>query len=191
MIQTRDSYSRTRGIALTALFAVLLAIFSVLSIPLPFSPVPITLQVFAVFLIVNLLGSYYGTLACLAYLLMGAVGLPVFAGGTAGPGVIFGPLGGFLVAFPLSALVGGMISGTVAASGRSDAVRVSFASAISIFLIYTIGVVWLAGFARMTLYEAVLLGAIPFVPFDAAKAIIAIPIALFLRRTRNDLPVHR
>jgi len=190
MLQTRKSYSRTRGITLTALFAVLLAIFSLVSIPLPFSPVPITLQVFVVFLIVNLLGSFYGTLACLVYLLLGVSGIPVFAGASGGPGVLFGPLGGYLIAFPVAALLGGIISGKVSASIRADVIRISLASAISLVLIYGIGVAWLSEFTKISLSQAIVAGAIPFIPVDALKAIIAIPIAAFLRGSRRDLPVH-
>jgi biotin transport system substrate-specific component len=191
MLTNVKSYSRTRGITLTALFAVLLAFFSILSIPLPFSVVPITLQVFVVFLIVNLLGSYYGTLACLIYLLMGVSGLPVFAGGSAGPGVLFGPLGGYLMAFPIASLLGGQISGKVSKSKTIDLIRVSLASTISLVMIYAIGVLWLAESTRFSIAHAIIVGALPFVPVDAIKAIIAIPLALFLRRSRHDLPVHK
>src|SRR5579864_6158540 len=122
--KTTPHYSRTRGIALSALFATLLAIFSLISLPLPFSPVPITLQVLVVFLTINLLGPYFGTLACIVYLLFGSIGLPVFAGGTAGPGVLLGPLGGYLFAFPLAALIGGSIVRKRARSKRRDALQV-------------------------------------------------------------------
>ncbi len=191
MLQTRNSYSRTRGITLTALFAVLLAIFSLISIPLPFSPVPITLQVFVVFLIINLLGSYYGTLSCLVYLLLGVSGIPVFAGGSAGPGVLFGPLGGYLIAFPVATLLGGRISGKVSTSKITDLIKVSLASAAALLLIYGIGVVWLGEFTKISLSQAIIVGAIPFIPVDAVKAIVAIPIVAFLRGSRRDLPVHK
>ncbi len=94
------------------------------------------------FLIVNLLGPVYGTLACVVYLLFGAIGLPVFAGGSGGPAALIGPLGGYLLAFPLSALIGGFVSGRRASSKKGDVVRVALATAISLILTYLIGVVW-------------------------------------------------
>ena len=191
MLKVRTAYPRTRGLALSALFATLLGIFSIVSIPLPFSPVPITLQVFIIFLIVNLLGSYYGSLACLVYLLFGLGGLPVFAGATGGPGVLFGPLGGYLFAFPVSAFLGGLVSGLVSNSKKKDLVRVTLASAISLVLIYLMGPIWLSVLTGMGLEQAFLIGAVPFIPVDIAKAVLAIPLASYFRRGRVDLPVHR
>ena len=189
----KPKYSKTRGLALSALFAVLLSVFSLISLPLPFSAVPVTLQVFMIYLIVNLLGSYYGTISCLLYLLLGAIGLPVFAGGSGGIAVLIGPLGGYLFAFPLSALLGGAISGKVSPTRRRDAMLVIIASAVSLSLIYLIGPLWLwfSLGSKITLSGAYATGALPFIPFDIAKGVFAVPIALYFRRVRNDLPVHR
>ncbi|MFI5419510.1 MAG: biotin transporter BioY [Nitrososphaerales archaeon] len=183
-------YPKTRGIALSALFATLLAIFSVLSIPLPFSPVPITLQVLVVFLIVNLLGPYYGTLATGVYLLFGFIGLPVFAGGSGGPAALFGPLGGYLFAFPLSALIGGAIAGKRSSSKKRDAARVVFATTAALITIYLVGVGWLAESLKLTLSQGFAVGAAPFIPIDVAKAVLAVPLSMYFRWSRADLPVH-
>jgi biotin transport system substrate-specific component len=182
------TFPKTRGIVLASLFAILLSIFSLISIPL--SPVPITLQVFAVFLIVNLLGSYYGTIACLVYLLLGAIGLPVFAGATGGIAVLFGPLGGFLFSFPLAAFAGGLVSGRVSRSKRADTLLVTLASAMSLLIVYIVGPLWLMYFLHLGLPQAYALGALPFIPLDVAKGLIAIPIAVYFRSTRRDLPVN-
>ena len=189
---TAPMYPRTRGLALSALFAVLLSAFSLLTVPLPISPVPITLQVFMIFMIVNLLGSYYGTTSILLYLLLGVVGLPVFAGVSGGIAVLLGPTGGFLFAFPLCALFGGIISGNFSQSRRTDAARVIAACAISLLIIYLIGPLWLWFYegGRMSLALAFSVGALPFIPFDIAKGVFAVPLVLYFRRTRNDLPVH-
>jgi biotin transport system substrate-specific component len=189
--KTTLQYSRTRGIALSALFATLLAIFSLISIPLPLSPVPITLQVLVVFITINLLGPYFGTLACVVYLLFGSIGLPVFADGTAGPGVLFGPLGGYLFAFPLAALIGGSIVRKRAKSRRRDALQVIVATAISLGIIYFVGVIWLAEYLKVSLAQGFTLGAVPFIPVDAAKAVLAVPVSMYFRWSRADLPIHR
>ncbi len=189
--KTTPHYSRTRGISLSALFATLIAIFSLITIPLPFSPVPITLQVLVVFLIVNLLGPYFGTLACIIYLLFGSIGLPVFAGATAGPAVIFGPLGGYLVAFPLAALMGGSLVRKRAKTKKSDTWRVVLATAISLAIIYFVGVVWLSEFYNWSLTQGFEAGALPFIPIDGAKAVLAVPVSVYFRWARTDLPIHR
>ena len=129
-------------------------------------------------------------MSCLIYLLLGAIGLPVFAGVTGGVAILFGPLGGFLFSFPVGVFAGGLISGKVSRSGRFDTIRVVIASAVCLLLVYTIGPLWLMQFLKSSLARAYALGALPFIPFDVAKSIIAIPIALYFRRIRTDLPVN-
>lgn len=92
----------TKDMARIALFAVVIAICSWLSIP---ATIPFTLQTFGIFLTVAVLGGKRGSLAVLLYLLMGLVGLPVFAGFSGGLGVLLGTTGGYVVGFLLSALV--------------------------------------------------------------------------------------
>ena len=84
---------------LIACGSMLVALTAQISIPLPFSPVPVTGQTLAVLLIGALLGSRRGALSLVAYLLAGLIGLPVFASGAAGPAYIMGPTGGYLVGF--------------------------------------------------------------------------------------------
>lgn len=184
-------YPRTKGLALSASFAVLLGILSLISIPLPFDFVPITLQVLGVFLIASLLGPYYGTLSCLIYLMFGAMGVPVFHGGTSGLSIILGPTGGYLVSFPIATLVGGSISQTVARERKLETLRVATGFAVSLIIIYAAGTLWLMEYLHLTLLQAFLLGTAPFVGFDALKAVVAAPIAIRLRSARLDLPVNR
>src|SRR5256885_16857950 len=101
-------YPRSRGIALSATFAALISVASPVSIPLgPITQVPITLQVFFVYLAGALLGARYGALSMVIYLVLGAVGIPVFSGPSSGPAVLFGFSGGYLVAFPVDRLLPG------------------------------------------------------------------------------------
>lgn len=98
--------NHTRQLAFTGLFTAVLAVLSVLQIPMP-TGVPLTLQTFAVCLCGYVLGSRSGFMAAFLYVVIGAVGLPVFSGMKGGFGVLFGPTGGFLVGFLLlSALCG-------------------------------------------------------------------------------------
>ena len=94
--------SKTRDLVLVALFAALIAVCSWISIP---APVPFTLQTMAVFLAVGLLGGKLGTLCVLVYILLGAVGLPVFAGFKGGIGALLGTTGGYILGFLFSALL--------------------------------------------------------------------------------------
>jgi len=95
-------------ISLTSLFAVLTALGAYIIIPLPFTPVPITMQTFFVYLAAAILGSRLGTLSMVIYLCLGVAGLPVFHGGLAGFGVLGGPTGGYIFGFILGSYVIGM-----------------------------------------------------------------------------------
>lgn len=95
---------RIKGICLTAVFAALTCALSPISIPTPFG-VPITLQTFIITVTAFLLGIKAGTAAILCYVLLGVAGLPVFSGFTGGAAVIFGATGGFIICFPLFALI--------------------------------------------------------------------------------------
>ena len=98
---TRSAF-QTKDIVLIGIFAALIAVCSWISIP---TAVPFTLQTFGVFMAVEVLGGKRGTLSVLVYLLLGAVGLPVFAGFTGGMGIITGSTGGYIVGFLLGAMI--------------------------------------------------------------------------------------
>ena len=97
--------SKLRGMVFAALFAAFTAAVAWFRIPLPFTPVPITLQTLAVLLSGAMLGPYYGALSMIIYLALGAIGLPVFAGGSSGIGALLGPTGGYLLSYPLASFV--------------------------------------------------------------------------------------
>ncbi|MBS3114084.1 biotin transporter BioY [Candidatus Woesearchaeota archaeon] len=97
--------NKLKGMVFAALFAALTAAVAWFKIPLPFTPVPITLQTLVVLLSGAMLGAYYGSLSMIIYLILGAIGLPVFAGGASGIGVLFGPTGGYLFSYPVAAFV--------------------------------------------------------------------------------------
>src|SRR3989338_5867789 len=94
---------KLKGMVFAALFAALTGAVAWFKIPLPFTPVPITLQTLMVLLSGAMLGSYYGALSMIIYLILGALGLPVFAGGSSGVGALLGPTGGYLFSYPVAA----------------------------------------------------------------------------------------
>src|SRR5699024_80196 len=93
-----DKSSQLRMMIITSLFAAIISVLAQVSIPMPLG-VPITGQTLAIGLAATILGSRYGTLSALLYMIIGAVGVPVFAQFTGGPGVLLGPTGGFIVGF--------------------------------------------------------------------------------------------
>jgi len=184
-------YPRSRGIALAATLAALISVASPINIPLgPITPVPITLQVFFVYLAGALLGARYGALSMVIYLVLGAVGIPVFSGPSSGPAVLFGFSGGYLFAFPVASLLGGYVARRRPATRRGDTIRVSLSALLSLLVIYVIGVVWLSYYLGLSLLNSVLAGAVPFIPLDLLKAVVAVPIAVRLRWSTLQLPVN-
>lgn len=157
-----------RDAALVVVFSLMTGISAWASIRLPDSPVPVTGQTFAVLLTGALLGPRLGMAAMLLYLAEGASGLPVFHGGTAGPQVLAGPTGGYLMAYPFAAA----LVGTLAERGWDRRpVTMLLAMLLGSTLIYAGGVGWLEHF--MGLRPALLTGMVPFLPGDALKALLA------------------
>jgi len=168
---------KTKGMILCALFAALTGVGGLIAIPLPFTPVPITLQTFFTFLAGALLGKYLGALSQLIYLLLGVVGLPVFAKGSSGIGVLLGPTGGYLVGFiPAAFLVGYLLE----RREKPPFGLIFLAMVVGLVAMYLPGVGWLMWVTRMNLVKALLLGVLPFLPGDAVKILVG---ALIVKRT--------
>jgi len=150
--------------------AALIAAAAQVSIPLPFTPVPITGQTFAVLLVAAALGTARGGTSALLYLLLGLAGAPVYAHGAAGVVAITGASGGYLVSFPLAAALTGFL-----AERRWDQ---RFSSAIGAMLtgnlvIYLVGLPWLAAVLHSNLDRTLQLGLYPFVLGDTLKLYLA------------------
>src|SRR3989441_4244342 len=155
-------YPRSRGIALAATLAALISVASPINIPLgPITPVPITLQVFFVYLAGALLGARYGALSMVIYLVLGAVGIPVFSGPSSGPAVLFGFSGGYLFAFPVANLLRGYVARLRPATRRGGTVRGSLSALLSLLLISVIWGVWASPFLRLCPLHSVLVAAVP------------------------------
>lgn len=158
-------------LALVTSFALLTGLAAQVRIPLPFTPVPVTLQVLAVILSGLLLGPREGFWSQAVYLLLILGGAPLAAGARGGPGVFLGPTAGYLVAFPVAAALVGWLTG----DGRRG--RSLLAALVGIVVIYLGGASWLALVLRLTPAEALRLGVVPFIPVDLAKAVIAVLVA--------------
>lgn len=164
-----------RQAASVLLIAVMTAAASQVSIPLPFTPVPFTLQPMIVLLGGAVLGSRLGMAAQVVYLLAGIAGLPVFAASPALPqGMLrlLGPTGGYLMSYPFAAFV----SGFLAERGFDRRYLTSvLAMAAGLVVVFACGVLWLAFMARPAagLQAALRAGLYPFVPADTFKVFVA------------------
>ncbi|MGY4707662.1 biotin transporter BioY [Candidatus Bipolaricaulota sp. J31] len=148
--------------------SLLTALAARFSLSLPFSPVPITGQTFAVLLVGALLGRYRGALSMGLYLLWGVLGLPVFAGGTGGLARLMGPTGGYLLGFVAAAWT----TGFLAQRGWDRRTwSCILAMALGNLVIYLFGLPWLAFFVGVE--RAIPLGLLPFLPGDAVKLALA------------------
>lgn len=148
--------------------SVLIGLAARVVIPLPFSPVPITGQTFAVLLVGALLGSRRGAMSLLAYLMEGTLGIPVFAEGGYGLPHLLGPTGGYLIGFPLAAWVVGWLC----ERGWDRRLHTAaLAMLVGNGVIYLCGVPWLAHFVGGG--RALELGLLPFVPGDLIKLALA------------------
>ena len=169
-----------RNVARAALFAALMGGFAYVSFPNPLSPgVPVTLQVLGVFLAGIMLGPLWGGFSLLVYLVVGAVGVPVFASGSAGVGVLFGATGGYLLSYPLAAMVVGAIvhRGLALREYReaSNALLVGGMVAGTV-VIYAGGVAGLVVFGGNTVVDAIAVGVVAFLPAEAVKIVAAVGI---------------
>ena len=159
-----------------ALFAALIAAFSQLQIPL--APVPVSLATFAVMMGGLLLGWHWGMLAVAVYLLLGAVGVPVFAGFKGGVAALMGPTGGYLIGcLPYAALAGlGIESWQEQFWGRCALL------ALGTVACYALGTAWFMGLSGRGLMDSLSLCVLPFLPGDGAKIVLASLLAPRRRR---------
>jgi biotin transport system substrate-specific component len=170
-----DSSNQLRMMVYAALFAALTAVGAFLSVPI--GPVPIVLQNMFVYLAGLLLGSRWGLASVGTYLLVGAVGLPVFAGGLGGIGRLVGPTGGYLFGYLPTVFLIGKMARTEAPQMMTDVL----AMICGTLVLYACGVTWLKIVSGMPLGKTLALGMYPFLIGDAIKIAAAAAIARALR----------
>jgi biotin transport system substrate-specific component len=179
-VTLKKSSTKTYDMVYIAMFAVLMAVCSWISIP---TVVPFTLQTFGVFMAVSMLGGKRGTISVLVYILLGAIGVPVFANMTGGFGVILGSTGGYIVGFLFSALA---MWAFEKVPGPKPVIRI-LSMIVALIVCYAFGTVWfMVVYARTT--GAVGLGTvlgwcvIPFIIPDLLKIALAFVLSNRLRR---------
>ena len=170
------SHAKVLDLAYIALMAALIALCTWLSIPL--GPIPFTMQTFAVFTALSLLGGRRGTIAVAVYLLLGLVGLPVFSGFSAGPAALLGPTGGYLLGFLATAL----LYWAVTAKWGSSAKVMTLALLLGLVVCYAFGTIWFlqvytGGGQNATLLGALGLCVFPYVIPDLCKLALALLVS--------------
>ena len=159
-------------------FALLIAIGAFVYIPLPFTPVPITLQVMFVLLAGIMLGGAYGSLSVLIYVIVGIAGLPVFAGAAGGFARILGPTGGYIIGFLLAPFVVSSIERKL----KQRTLLLYLAMFAGLFVIYAFGMLHLSIFLKNNILAAFRLGVLPFITGDIVKIIFAVFFIQSVRR---------
>ncbi|KUG03417.1 substrate-specific component bioy of biotin ecf transporter [hydrocarbon metagenome] len=173
----RPNNSPLRRMVYAAMFGALTAIASLIVIPL--QPLPITLQTLFTSLAGVLLGGYTGALSQVIYVLLGIIGLPVFAGGKAGIGILLGPSGGYLIGF----IVGAYVIGKIVEARREPGLAwIVLALVVGNLVIYTLGTIQLSIVTHFSLHKALMVGVVPFLIGDLLKLFTAAWLGLKLRK---------
>lgn len=153
-----------------ALMAAIISVLGPLSVPLPFTPVPVSFTIMAVYLTSYLLGAKTGMLSVIIYILIGLAGAPVFSGFTGGAAKLIGPTGGYIIGFIFIALIGGLFVDKFKGNFWLSLLGMALGTAVC----YLFGSLWLAYQAGMNLKQALLAGVVPYVALDCAKMILAV-----------------
>ncbi len=167
-----------------SLFSALTAVGSFIRVPLPISPVPITLQTLFTYMAGVLLGGYLGALSQLIYVLIGICGMPIFAGGNTGPSVLIGPTGGYLVGF----ITGAFVIGKMAEAKKNRGLLwLLTCMMIGTTIIYASGIIQLMNWMSIDFEKAIMIGVAPFIAGDLLKMLMAAYATDRIRRTLPEL----
>lgn len=178
---------KAKKIVLVAVFAAITAVFSQISIPLPFSPIPFTLSILAVFLCGALLDEKHAFLAQLVYLCIGAVGIPVFSGFGGGIAKLVGPTGGYLVTYPLMAF---LVAFALRKTKKKTLLCYLGGMAAALGICYLIGTLWLSYLTNVTFVQGLAAGVYPFVFFDCVKIVLASVLSMAVSRSLDKAKVR-
>ena len=167
---------KTKDLVICSLFAAITVILAQISIPFP-GGVPLTMQTLAVSLCGITLGSKRGFISQCIYVLLGFIGLPVFASFSGGAQIIFGPTGGFLLSFPIMAYIIGFIC-----ERNNNKFLVLFSMILGSVVNYFIGTIHFVLVTNMTILEAFLVCVVPFIVTGLIKSLIAAIVGIRLKK---------
>ena len=174
---------RLKEMTVIGLMTAVICIAAPFSIPIPVSPVPLSLTNFVIFIAVYVLGPKSGTISVLLYLILGAAGLPVFSGFGGGLGKIAGPTGGYLIGFIFLALIQGLFL-TLFPKKNLAAI---FGMVLGMAVCYAFGTAWLAWQMGQSFAASLGIGVLPYLPGDTVKIIAAAIIGPKLRAAAEKI----
>lgn len=175
----QDKKINIKELTIIGLMTAIICILGPLSIPIPFSVVPISFTNLAIYFTVFILGWKKGTISYLIYLLIGLVGVPVFSGFGAGFGKLFGPTGGYLIGFIFMSLIAGYMIEKF--PGKKYMYLIGMTAGL--LVAYTMGTLWLSYQLDLSIKEGLFMGVIPYLPGDVLKIVAALIIGPVLRNT--------
>ena len=164
-------------------FVLATALSAYVRIPVPGSPIPITLQTFFVLLAGAVLGRKLGAASQIGYVLLGAAGLPVFQGAGYGIASLFGPTGGYLMGFVAAAYAVGYLS----RSAKPGIARSIAIFSVGSMIIYAFGAAWLVFLYKVQPAHAISIGVLPFIAGDITKILLAAVISSAIARRANTV----
>lgn len=185
--------NKIKTMTMMSLMTAVLCIMGPITLPIPVSPVPISLVTFMIYLSVYIMGMRYATISCLLYLLIGFIGLPVFSGFTGGIGRMFGPTGGYMIGYVLMTI----ISGFFIKRWITKRVLHMVGMVLGTIICYLFGTIWLSIQVGMSFYAALGTGVVPFLIGDSIKIIMAVSIGPVIRKRLKragllfDLAYHK
>ena len=180
--------ANAKELAHVGIFTAVMAVFSQITIPLPFTPVPVTLSLFAVYLSAMSLPLRGAVLVQAAYISLGIAGLPVFANFQGGLSAFAGPTGGYIVGYAfMSAAIAGLsarIDASAKLSGRGAARAAAYGAAylLALAVCYMCGTLWLMALRQASFTQTLAMAVAPFLPLDLAKIAVCAAIAPKLRK---------
>lgn len=173
-----------QSMVLCALFAALLCVLGPVSIPI--GPVPVTFHTFIVSLVGYILGSGYGAISTIIYLVIGMIGVPVFSGGTAGVAHIAGSTGGYLYGFIFLALLCGIRAFTKKQNTAVSYVILLLQGIVGLLLVYVLGTIQFCLVTKNTVWQALSVCVIPFMAKDIISIFVACVLAKAIKRALNS-----
>lgn len=188
---TNTKQFTTKKMILTGMFTAIIIVMSQIVIPL--QPIPFSLSLLAIFLSGSMLEPKYAFLSTLAYILLGAFGLPVFANLKGGLHVITGMTGGFIIAYPIMAFITSISYQLVRKIKHTKLKKHALIAVpalgmiFSLFICYLIGALWFTYISGSTIGYALTVCVYPFIPFDLIKILIAILLSTVLSRVTKQI----
>lgn len=167
-----------RDICLIGVFTAIISVLSQVRVPMPYG-VPMTLQTFVIPLAGVVLGRKNGALSALTYVLLGSLGVPVFTGFTGGVGIVFGPTGGFILSFPIMALMAGI------GAEKKNNMWLMFGIITGAVFSFLCGTLMFSLITSSSLRASFVACVLPFIPMEAIKAIMAGVLGLKIKSALN------